>query len=152
MVGDASHAPQPHEPHRMGGIPRPLLFLGNINDAGGGLTYHNFSFVRGNIHFCCNYWCFGSGNPYNSCFVSLFKTLQNMLWNTYPIWCLGCVFPNRAQNTNFGIVKTNSSAPRELNSGKLGMLVSPLQYWWFEVRIWHLFTKLRRCYVLKHKW
>ena len=37
----------------MGGIPKPLGFLRNINGSGGKRKCRNFIFVRGNIHFCC---------------------------------------------------------------------------------------------------
>ena len=37
----------------MGGIPRPLLLLRNINDSGEKLKCRIFVPVRGNIHFCC---------------------------------------------------------------------------------------------------
>ena len=37
----------------MGGIPKPLVFLRNINGSGEKLKCRDFIFVRGNIYFCC---------------------------------------------------------------------------------------------------
>ena len=36
-----------------GGIPKPLIFVSNINDSGEKVKCCISIFVRGNIHFCC---------------------------------------------------------------------------------------------------
>ncbi len=74
-----------------------------------------------------------------------------MLKSACPNGSLGCVFANRARNTNFGIVKTNSSAPRELILEKLETLVSHDKINDFGSRMPNFFGKLRKCYVSKRK-
>ena len=53
MVWDPSHPMRLMRLGGMGGMPRQLLFLRNINDSGEKLKCRIFVPVRGNIHFCC---------------------------------------------------------------------------------------------------
>ena len=53
--GDPSHPMRLMTLGGMGGIPKLLIFLSNINDSGEKLESGIFSFVRGNIHLCCNF-------------------------------------------------------------------------------------------------
>ncbi len=46
----------------MEGIPKPLIFLSNINDSGEKLKYTLFSLVLRNIVICCPNWFSEGGN------------------------------------------------------------------------------------------
>ena len=68
----------------MGGIPKPLLFLRNINDSGEKLKCCIFVPVRGNIHFCCKISMFWGRNFHHfvnncdfcpKCYTLCFKML-----------------------------------------------------------------------------
>ena len=136
-----------------GGIPKPLLFVSNINDSGEKVECCIFVLARGNIHFCCKILKILEAEiPTFPVFVILFQNVTihglKLLSDWMAAWRFRKSSPKhqiwsgnqqqlRSARTNFGKAGNVSFLSR-----KLMVLRDPNP---------RFSGKSIMCYVLKHK-